>query len=142
MEIEDKGRPRARYGALVWIAGRHQIARALVRGLGSGWVVAAVAVAGCAGSAPPGSSCSASSECESGLACLYPLGSGCGASGQCAIPLSDCSGSSSAGLVLCGCGGAVLDLACIPSSLALPQRTATGAACSLDGGADAGDAAR
>ncbi len=96
--------------------------------------------ASCTGLTPAGGPCSASSECETGLACLYALGSGCGASGQCVVPSSDCSGSS-VGLSLCGCG-APLDLSCIPSIVALPQRTATGAACLADGGADAGDAAQ
>jgi len=94
----------------------------------------------CAGSVPAGASCQASNECEPGLACLYALGAGCASpasTGQCAIPTNDCSGTG-AGLVLCGCGGAQLDLTCLPSSAALPQRTATGAACSSDaGGADA-----
>ena len=102
-------------------------------------LVVATLCASCAGSVPPGASCTASSECETGLACLYPLGAGCSAAGQCAIPANDCSGSIP-GLIACGCGGALLDLSCIPSSAALPQRTATGAACMLDGGAGIGNA--
>ncbi len=102
-----------------------------------GWLVTLLGLLGaCAGSVPSGASCSASSDCETGLACLYALGSGCGASGSCAIPVRDCSGTS-AGLVLCGCSGEVLDLSCIPSSAAIAQRTATGAACPVDAGMDA-----
>jgi hypothetical protein len=113
-------------------AGSARTVRLLRAGL-AGLVVAILCVS-CAGSVPPGASCTASSECETGLACLYPLGAGCSAAGQCAIPANDCSGGIP-GLVACGCGGALLDLSCIPSSAALPQRTATGAACMLDGGA-------
>ncbi|HTB77019.1 MAG TPA: hypothetical protein VK762_27430 [Polyangiaceae bacterium] len=97
--------------------------------------------ASCAGSAPSGATCSDSSQCESGLACLYTLGAGCNATGQCIVPLSDCNGPANVGLSLCGCNGATLD-PCIPSNLALPQRTATGAACTLDAGTDGGDAGR
>ena len=103
-------------------------------------LAALVAFAACAGSVPAGASCKASSECEPGLACLYGLGAGCDAPGQCAIPVNDCSGTS-AGLVLCGCSGAKLDLSCLPSSASLPQRTATGLACQAQadaGGSDAG----
>jgi len=103
-------------------------------------VTAAVsAAASCAGSAPSGASCTDSSECETGLACLYTLGAGCTATGRCVVPSSDCSGTA-VGLSLCGCGGAPLDLSCIPSIAALPQRTATGGACALDAGAHAADA--
>lgn len=104
--------------------------------------LASIAVLGltvsCPGLTPVGSACSSTSECETGLSCLYPLGSGCGASGQCLVPSSDCSGTI-AGLSLCGCGGAPLNLSCVPSIVALPQRTATGPACLADAGADAGD---
>jgi hypothetical protein len=95
----------------------------------------------CAGSAPSGAACSDSSQCETGLACLYALGAGCSASGQCVVPSSDCSGPTG-DLSLCGCSGAVLDLTCIPSIAALPQRTATGPACAVDAGTDGGDAGR
>ena len=93
----------------------------------------------CAGSVPAGSSCDQSSDCESGLACLYPLGSGCGATkGQCLIPASDCSGGGP-GVVACNCSGVVLT--CIPSSDALPQQSTSGPACFQDGGPMAADAA-
>ena len=100
-------------------------------------IVALLLWASCAGSVPSGASCTSSSVCETGLQCLYTLGAGCNASGRCVVPSTDCSGPST-GLSLCGCG-APLDLSCIPSIFALPQRTATGAACIVDGGADAGD---
>ncbi len=107
--------------------------------------LAAIAMLGigvsCTGTLPSGASCSATSECETGLACLYAIGSGCNASGMCVVPSSDCSGTI-AGLSLCGCGGTPLDLSCVPSIAALPQRTATGPACVADAGADAGDAAQ
>ena len=112
-----------------------------MRSVTSAAIAGLVATLSCAGSVPPGASCSSSGECETGLACLYLLGSGCSAYGQCVIPASDCS-VSSVGLSLCGCGGATLDLSCIPSIVALPQRTATGPACVVDAGADAGDAGR
>jgi hypothetical protein len=102
------------------------------------FVLGAVA-ASCAGSVPVGSSCSSSGECETGLSCLYALGSGCSAKGQCLVAASDCSGST-VGLSLCGCGGASVDLTCVPISAALSQRTATGAACGLDSGANVADA--
>lgn len=92
----------------------------------------------CTGTLPAGSSCSETSECETGLACLYDLGSGCSASGNCVVPSNDCSGPTT-GLLLCSCNGAPLDLSCVPSIAALPQRTATGMACVMDGGQDAGD---
>ena len=94
-------------------------------------------LAACPGEVPSGGSCSSTSDCESGLQCRYPLGSGCGARGQCDVPTSDCDGTAS-GLVLCACG-ASLDLACIPSSVTLTVRSATGTACLADAG-DAGDA--
>jgi hypothetical protein len=97
-------------------------------------------LASCAGQVPSGSSCSSSSQCESGLTCLYALGAGCSAQGHCVIATTDCSGTT-LGLSLCACGGATLDLTCIPTSAALSQQTATGAACGLDGGADVADAA-
>ena len=102
--------------------------------------VAAVLVlnVACTGTLPAGAPCSGSSECETGLACLYDLGAGCSAGGQCVVPSSDCSGSSE-GLSLCGCNGAPLNLTCIPSIVALPQRTATGMACIADAGHDATD---
>ncbi len=103
-------------------------------------LVAGIA-ASCAGSAPAGAACSDSSQCETGLACLYTLGAGCSAGGQCLVPSSDCSGPTDAGLSFCGCNGAILN-PCVPGNLALPQRSATGAACALDAGADAGDAGR
>ncbi len=93
----------------------------------------------CTGTLPAGAECSGSSECETGLTCLYALGAGCTASGHCVVPSSDCSGPST-GLSLCGCG-APLDLTCIPSIAALPQRTATGMACVVDAGNDAEDGA-
>lgn len=99
-------------------------------------IVTVALAASCAGSVPSGASCTDSSECETGLACLYTLGAGCSASGRCVVPSPDCSGPA-AGLSLCGCGGAPLDLSCIPSIAALPQRTTTGGACAVDGG-DAG----
>jgi hypothetical protein len=106
------------------------------------WTTIALGLLGaCAGSVPSGASCTASSDCETGLACLYALGSGCGASGYCAIPVRDCSGTR-AGLVLCGCAGEALDLSCVPSSAAIAQPTATGSACPVDGGSDARDDAR
>lgn len=98
-------------------------------------VTAAVALSSCAGSAPSGAACTDSSQCETGLACLYALGAGCTAAGHCVVSSNDCSGSA-AGLSLCGCGGAALDLSCIPSVAALPQRTATGDACARDASAD------
>jgi hypothetical protein len=113
-----------------------------MRPIGSALTAIAMLAIGesCTGTLPSGASCSATSECETGLACLYAIGSGCNASGMCVVPSSDCSGSS-AGLSLCGCG-APLDLSCLPSIAALPQRTATGPACVADAGADAGDAAQ
>jgi hypothetical protein len=77
-----------------------------------------------------------SSQCEPGLECLFPLGAGCDAQGACGVSSNDCSGSA-AGLVLCGCGDVPLDLTCVSSVAALTQRTATGAACATEGGADA-----
>jgi hypothetical protein len=100
-------------------------------------IVTAFAATSCAGSVPSGATCTDSSECETGLACLYTLGAGCTAAGHCVVPSSDCSGTA-AGLSLCGCGGAPLDLTCIPSIIALPQRTASGGACARDAGGDAG----
>lgn len=94
------------------------------------------AVVSCTGTLPSGSPCSGSSECETGLSCLYDLGSGCSASGRCVVAVSDCN-PSALGLSLCGCNGAPLDTTCIPSNLALTQRTATGVACLADAGADA-----
>jgi hypothetical protein len=94
------------------------------------------AVVSCTGTLPSGSPCTRSSGCETGLSCLYDVGSGCSASGHCVIPSSDCSGSAT-GLSLCGCNGAPLDMTCIPSTFALPQRTATGLECLVDAGADA-----
>ena len=106
------------------------------------WAASTLGVLGaCAGSVPADASCSASSDCETGLACLYALGSGCSAPGHCAIPARDCSGTSE-GLVLCPCRGAALDLSCVPSSVVLTQRTATGAACAGDAGSDVTDAPR
>lgn len=105
----------------------------------TGLALALVLLAGCPGEVPAGGSCGVSGECQSGLQCLYALGSGCtGNTGHCDVPGTDCGGSA-VGLVLCGCGEP-LDLACIPASATLPQRTATGAACAADAG-DAGDAA-
>jgi hypothetical protein len=98
-------------------------------------VTAAPTLSSCAGSAPSGAACTDSSECETGLACLYALGAGCTAAGRCVVPSNDCSGTA-AGLSLCSCGGAPLDLSCIPSIAALPQRTATGDVCARDAGAD------
>jgi hypothetical protein len=92
------------------------------------------ALVACTGTLPAGATCSGSSECETGLACLYILGSGCSASAQCVVPLNDCGGSA-AGLAPCGCNGAPLPT-CIPSNLALSQRTASGAACLTDAGGD------
>jgi hypothetical protein len=97
-------------------------------------------LASCAGQVPSGASCSSSGQCEKGLTCLYALGSGCSAKGHCVIATTDCNGSTQ-GLSLCACGGGTLDLTCIPTSAALSQQTATGAACVLDGGADVADAA-
>jgi hypothetical protein len=102
------------------------------RAVASAIVTVAVATS-CAGSVPAGASCMDSGECETGLACLYTLGAGCSVAGRCVVPSADCSGSA-AGLSLCGCGGAPLDLTCIPSIAALSQRTATGGACAVDGG--------
>jgi hypothetical protein len=119
-------------------------AAAAIVAVGVAAAIVAVGVAAqpsCAGSAPSGASCTDSSECETGLACLYTLGAGCSAAGRCVVPSTDCSGPA-AGLSLCGCGGAPLDLSCIPSTAALPQRTATGGACAHDAGADGGDAGR
>ncbi len=39
-------------------------------------------------------------------------------------------------LILCGCGGATIDVSCISASAALLQPTATGASCAGDGGLD------
>ena len=112
----------------------------LVAAVGSALPLAlAAACMSCAGSVPAGSSCDQSSDCESGLACLYALGSGCGVTkGQCLIPTSDCSGGGP-GIVVCDCTGVALT--CIPSSDALPQRSASGPACASDAGTMVADAA-
>ncbi len=88
----------------------------------------------CVGTVPEGSSCTQSSDCESGLQCLYPLGSGCSAKGQCLVPTNDCSFDIT-GLSLCACPGTVIDWTCVPSNAALGQRSATGTACGADAGA-------
>ena len=119
--------------AVIAIVARVSAAFAVLAALGA-------PIASCAGQVPSGSSCTSSSQCEKGLTCLYALGSGCSAKGHCVIATTDCSGTAQ-GLSLCACGGATLDLACIPTSAALSQQTATGAACGLDSGADVADAA-
>jgi hypothetical protein len=103
------------------------------------WPGAAVAVilaTGCATKAgTPGSGCATSADCESGTKCLYAIGAGCDAGGHCGVASSECL-QGTANLVLCGCGGAPIDLSCVSSSAVLERPTATGAAC----GVDAGDA--